>query len=68
MHDSNLNQIKLEKIPTSDVEGNEQPKVRGFTLARIVVAFWILGMCNNYIYVIMLSAAHDIITKVEKVV
>lgn len=66
MHDDNRNQIKLDKIPTSDVEGKpEKVEAKGFTLARIVIAFWILGMCNNYIYVIMLSAAHDIITKVE---
>lgn len=32
---------------------------------RIVIAYWLLGMCNNYIYVIMLSAAHDVISKVE---
>lgn len=28
---------------------------------RNLVAFWILGMCNNYGYVVMLSAAHDIL-------
>lgn len=28
---------------------------------RDLTAFWILGMCNNYGYVVMLSAAHDII-------
>ncbi|EEB15167.1 cln3/battenin, putative [Pediculus humanus corporis] len=32
---------------------------------RTILAFWILGLCNNYIYVIMLSAAHDIIHRVE---
>ncbi|KAH0951106.1 hypothetical protein HN011_003259 [Eciton burchellii] len=28
---------------------------------RNLVAFWILGLCNNYGYVVMLSAAHDIL-------
>ncbi|XP_022187523.2 battenin isoform X2 [Nilaparvata lugens] len=26
-----------------------------------LIAFWILGLCNNFGYVVMLSAAHDII-------
>ncbi|GAB6022239.1 G1/S-specific cyclin cln3 [Chamberlinius hualienensis] len=30
-------------------------------LIRNLVAFWLLGLCNNYAYVIMLSAAHDIL-------
>uniref|UniRef100_A0A915PIA9 Battenin n=1 Tax=Setaria digitata TaxID=48799 RepID=A0A915PIA9_9BILA len=29
--------------------------------ARILTAFWIFGLCNNYGYVIMLSAAEDIL-------
>lgn len=28
---------------------------------RNLTAFWILGLCNNYGYVVMLSAAHDIL-------
>lgn len=32
-------------------------------LWRDLTAFWMLGMCNNYGYVVMLSAAHDIITR-----
>ncbi|XP_040269336.1 battenin-like [Bufo bufo] len=24
-------------------------------------AFWLLGLCNNFAYVVMLSAAHDIL-------
>lgn len=30
---------------------------------RDLTAYWILGMCNNYGYVVMLSAAHDIIER-----
>lgn len=51
-------------------ENEEKETIQGsssksFHLARIVTAFWLLGLCNNYIYVIMLSAAHDIIHRVE---
>ncbi|XP_055586727.1 battenin-like [Uranotaenia lowii] len=28
---------------------------------RDLVAYWILGLCNNYGYVVMLTAAHDIL-------
>ncbi|XP_011158713.1 battenin [Solenopsis invicta] len=28
---------------------------------RNLLAYWILGLCNNYGYVVMLSAAHDIL-------
>ncbi|GMT08390.1 hypothetical protein PENTCL1PPCAC_30564, partial [Pristionchus entomophagus] len=30
---------------------------------RNLVAFWLLGLCNNFAYVIMLSAAKDILEK-----
>uniref|UniRef100_A0A1B0AKK2 Battenin n=1 Tax=Glossina palpalis gambiensis TaxID=67801 RepID=A0A1B0AKK2_9MUSC len=33
----------------------------GRSLWRDLCAYWILGLCNNYGYVVMLSAAHDII-------
>lgn len=29
---------------------------------RVLCAYWILGLCNNYGYVIMLSAAYDILS------
>ncbi|XP_041038046.1 battenin isoform X2 [Carcharodon carcharias] len=32
---------------------------------RNVGAFWLLGLCNNFSYVIMLSAAHDILSEQE---
>lgn len=32
---------------------------------RDIMAFWILGLCNNYGYVVMLSAAYDIIHRTE---
>lgn len=30
---------------------------------RNLMSFWILGLCNNYGYVVMLTAAHDIIER-----
>ena len=32
---------------------------------RNIVAFWIFGLCNNFPYVIMLSAAFDILSDLE---
>lgn len=29
---------------------------------RNLIAYWLLGLCNNYGYVVMLSAAHDILS------
>ncbi|XP_061444191.1 battenin isoform X3 [Rhineura floridana] len=28
---------------------------------RNIVGFWLLGLCNNFAYVVMLSAAHDVL-------
>ncbi|XP_053680490.1 battenin isoform X1 [Anopheles nili] len=39
------------------------PKDKG--LWRDLVAYWILGLCNNYGYVVMLTAAHDILKELE---
>lgn len=36
-------------------------------LWRDLTAYWILGLCNNYGYVVMLSAAHDIIAQFHDV-
>ncbi|XP_051571657.1 battenin [Myxocyprinus asiaticus] len=32
---------------------------------RNCIGFWLLGLCNNFGYVVMLSAAHDILNKQE---
>ncbi|VDI28893.1 battenin [Mytilus galloprovincialis] len=37
-----------------------------FDKKRNLIGFWILGLCNNFAYVIMLSAAHDILKEQEK--
>lgn len=34
-------------------------------LWRDLVAFWMLGLCNNFGYVVMLTAAHDIISELS---
>ncbi|RNA03656.1 Battenin [Brachionus plicatilis] len=33
----------------------------------VLVSYWCLGLCNNYAYVIMLSAAHDILSDNDEV-
>lgn len=43
----------------NDVERNNDTEKAN--KIRNLVAFWILGLCNNYGYVVMLSAAHDIL-------
>uniref|UniRef100_A0A1I8A607 Battenin n=1 Tax=Steinernema glaseri TaxID=37863 RepID=A0A1I8A607_9BILA len=40
-------------------------KRRTWTTLRNLAAFWLFGLCNNYAYVIMLSAAEDIMDKQE---
>ncbi|XP_068703024.1 battenin-like [Montipora foliosa] len=42
----------------TDVEQEE-----GRKSIRNLVGFWVLGLCNNFGYVVMLSAAHDILTE-----
>ncbi|XP_008328819.1 battenin isoform X2 [Cynoglossus semilaevis] len=42
-----------------------QLPVGRYTRWRNWSAFWILGLCNNFSYVVMLSAAHDILKKQE---
>jgi CLN3 protein len=47
---------------TTNGDTNEATsEVKDRQLWRDLVAYWILGMCNNYGYVVMLTAAHDII-------
>lgn len=43
----------------NDVFDEESVAVR--SRWRNLAAFWVLGLCNNYGYVVMLSAAHDIL-------
>ncbi|KAL2738790.1 battenin [Vespula squamosa] len=51
-----LQRIELNVVDEID----EERKLRRMKW-RNLIAFWMLGMCNNYGYVVMLSAAHDIL-------
>lgn len=35
---------------------------------RALISYWILGLCNNYGYVVMLTAASDIIGESEVII
>ncbi|CAL9693953.1 unnamed protein product [Knipowitschia caucasica] len=37
----------------------------GYIKLRNWTGFWVLGLCNNFAYVVMLSAAHDILQQQE---
>ncbi|XP_029293842.1 battenin isoform X2 [Cottoperca gobio] len=50
--------VNAEPVQRSDIND------RG-TQWRNWTGFWLLGLCNNFAYVIMLSAAHDILKKQE---
>uniref|UniRef100_A0A034VKU4 Battenin n=2 Tax=Endopterygota TaxID=33392 RepID=A0A034VKU4_BACDO len=52
-----------EVVVASPVTPHPPPKDR--SLWRDLTAYWILGLCNNYGYVVMLSAAHDIIAQFQ---
>uniref|UniRef100_A0A0N5AMN0 Battenin n=1 Tax=Syphacia muris TaxID=451379 RepID=A0A0N5AMN0_9BILA len=43
-------------MPVEENNVNPRPKLRD------ELAFWILGLCNNFAYVVMLSAAEDILS------
>ncbi|XP_074511098.1 battenin isoform X3 [Sebastes fasciatus] len=49
---------------SSDVTGGSNVTGR-CTQWRNWTGFWLLGLCNNFAYVVMLSAAHDILQKQE---
>ncbi|KAJ8676049.1 hypothetical protein QAD02_011835, partial [Eretmocerus hayati] len=48
----NFKQVEAERSGCAAAEANSW---------RNLLAFWVLGLCNNYGYVVMLSAAHDIL-------
>lgn len=61
---------KLPRIPIGSISEKVENNVAGHLAKtkyrdsgrwRDLTAYWILGLCNNYGYVVMLSAAHDII-------
>lgn len=44
----------------------EEEQARPLSKWRNIIAFWIIGLTNNYPYVIMLSAAYDIVQHLPK--
>ncbi|KAL3199333.1 hypothetical protein MRX96_013987 [Rhipicephalus microplus] len=59
--------LRTGRLPKLNVETKVPPSPRdlGNKLRRTrnLVGFWLLGLCNNYAYVVMLSAAFDILNK-----
>lgn len=57
---------KLPRLQTSEkFVGDDKAKDSDQGRWRDLTAYWVLGLCNNYGYVVMLSAAHDIITRLN---
>ncbi|XP_055617241.1 battenin [Toxorhynchites rutilus septentrionalis] len=52
-----------DSVTSAAALNESQPRDRG--LWRDLVAYWILGLCNNYGYVVMLTAAHDILKDLD---
>ncbi|XP_034933952.1 battenin [Chelonus insularis] len=50
-----MNVVKASHTIKGEMNETQAMRWRNF------LAFWILGLCNNYGYVVMLSAAHDIL-------
>lgn len=57
---------QLSKIQTISEKIGGEGKIRDPGRWRDLTAYWILGLCNNFGYVVMLSAAHDIIARINK--
>lgn len=58
MDDQEQPEKVIQQLPVDD-PATAQRKTRN--KIRSLVAYWILGLCNNYGYVVMLTAADDII-------
>uniref|UniRef100_UPI0037E863DA battenin isoform X2 n=1 Tax=Semicossyphus pulcher TaxID=241346 RepID=UPI0037E863DA len=53
----------MEQTDSVNAEPVQRPGCS--TQCRNWSGFWLLGLCNNFAYVVMLSAAHDILKKQE---
>lgn len=53
--------VRVRDPEDAEVSQEDDEPNRGSRGWRNLIAFWILGLCNNYGYVVMLSAAHDIL-------
>lgn len=56
-----------DTVAEADTGKPTEATVRDAQLWRDLVAYWFLGLCNNYGYVVMLSAAHDILNHFNEV-
>lgn len=58
--------MKWTKL-TQNIGGNVRKEVKFKDAGRWrdLTAYWLLGLCNNYGYVVMLCAAHDIISRIN---
>lgn len=52
-----------EKVDPNAIGNGGYNKPKDTGRWRDLTAYWLLGLCNNYGYVVMLSAAHDIIRR-----
>ncbi|CAG0894246.1 unnamed protein product [Cyprideis torosa] len=57
---------ETDSSPTVDALQQAPPRLSVPHRFRNLVAFWLLGLCNNFAYVVMLSAAHDILYRLEQ--
>lgn len=60
--------MKWTKLsPIQNIRGKvgNEVKLKDAGRWRDLTAYWILGLCNNYGYVVMLAAAHDIIGRIN---
>lgn len=51
-----------QRLSDSEDEEPPAPPPASATCWRNLAGFWLLGLCNNFAYVVMLSAAHDILS------
>jgi battenin len=63
---SNENQLSFIEQCTKTIENRLFKVWEKHYEYYIIVSYWFLGLCNNYGYVIMLSAAHDILKQDEQ--
>lgn len=63
-----VGRMKTPRISTiSDKVEAKVQQIKDTGRWRDLAAYWIIGLCNNYGYVVMLSAAHDIIERFSPV-
>lgn len=61
----NQNQQTFQNQNSSNNQGPINEIIHNNHKWRNLTAFYLLGLCNNYGYVVMLSAAHDIIGRFD---